>query len=61
MAGSAFNYVTYIRTTPERLWQALTEPAFTKRYWDTSFTTEWTAGSPMTCCTTGHTPRTGTR
>jgi DNA-binding transcriptional ArsR family regulator/uncharacterized protein YndB with AHSA1/START domain len=43
-----FVYVTYISATPERLWQALTEPAFTKRYWDTTFTTEWTAGSPMT-------------
>src|SRR3954469_2059222 len=27
----SFVYTTYIRTTPERLWQALTEPAFTKR------------------------------
>jgi DNA-binding transcriptional ArsR family regulator/uncharacterized protein YndB with AHSA1/START domain len=43
-----FVYTTYISTTPERLWQALTEPAFTKRYWETTFTTEWTAGSPMT-------------
>jgi len=41
-------YVTYIATTPERLWQALTEPAFTKRYWDTTFTTDWTVGAPMT-------------
>ena len=24
------------------------EPAFTKRYWDTSFTTDWAVGSPMT-------------
>jgi len=24
--------VTYIRTTPERLWQALTDPAFSRRY-----------------------------
>jgi len=43
-----FVYVTYIATTPERLWQALTEPAFTRRYWDTTFTTDWTVGSPMT-------------
>ncbi|MBX6387884.1 MAG: metalloregulator ArsR/SmtB family transcription factor [Frankia sp.] len=43
-----FVYVTYIRTTPERLWQALTDPAFTKRYWDTAFTTEWTPGATMT-------------
>ena len=26
-----FVYTAYIRTTPERLWQALTEPAFTRR------------------------------
>jgi DNA-binding transcriptional ArsR family regulator/uncharacterized protein YndB with AHSA1/START domain len=43
-----FVYVTYISTTPEQLWQALTEPAFTKRYWDTTFTTDWTVGSPIT-------------
>jgi len=41
-------YTTYISTTPERLWQALTEPAFTKRYWETEFITDWAQGSPMT-------------
>ena len=41
-------YATYISTTPERLWQALTEPAFTKRYWETTFDTDWTQGSTMT-------------
>jgi uncharacterized protein YndB with AHSA1/START domain len=30
---SKFVYVTYIRTTPEKLWAALTEPEFTKQYW----------------------------
>ena len=29
----SFVYTTYIRTTPEQLWQALTDPAFTRRYW----------------------------
>ena len=33
MADSRFVYVTYIRTTPEKLWQALTDPEFTRRYW----------------------------
>ena len=28
-----FVYVTYIRTTPERLWEALTKPEFTRAYW----------------------------
>jgi uncharacterized protein YndB with AHSA1/START domain len=42
-----FVYTTYIRTTPERLWAALTEPAFTERYWETGIDTDWKAGSPM--------------
>ena len=28
-----FVYVTYIRTTPAKLWQALTQPEWTERYW----------------------------
>ena len=47
MQKPSFVYTTYIQTTPERLWQALTEPAFTKRYWDVTFETDWTAGSTM--------------
>jgi uncharacterized protein YndB with AHSA1/START domain/DNA-binding transcriptional ArsR family regulator len=43
-----FVYTTYIRTTPERLWQALTDPAFTSRWWQTTFDTDWEVGSPMT-------------
>ncbi|MFI8183482.1 metalloregulator ArsR/SmtB family transcription factor [Actinacidiphila glaucinigra] len=47
MSESAFVYTTYIRTTPERLWQALTDPAFTRRYWGVAFETDWAAGSAM--------------
>ena len=28
-----FVYVTYIRTTPERLWAALTDPQTIRQYW----------------------------
>jgi uncharacterized protein YndB with AHSA1/START domain/DNA-binding transcriptional ArsR family regulator len=43
-----FVYTTYIKTTPERLWQALTDPAFTRRYWfGVTFETDWRPGSPM--------------
>jgi DNA-binding transcriptional ArsR family regulator/uncharacterized protein YndB with AHSA1/START domain len=42
-----FVYTTYIRTTPEQLWKGLTDPAFTKRYWNTTFDTDWQVGSPM--------------
>lgn len=33
MAESRFVYVIYIRTTPEKLWQALLEPEFTRQFW----------------------------
>src|SRR3954471_10565977 len=36
-----FAYTTYISTTPEKLWQALTEPAFTRQYWGVAFETDW--------------------
>jgi uncharacterized protein YndB with AHSA1/START domain/DNA-binding transcriptional ArsR family regulator len=48
MEQPQFVYTTYIRTTPERLWQALTDPAFTGRWWQTTFETDWQAGSAMT-------------
>ncbi len=45
--GSSFVYVTYIRTTPERLWSALTSPEFTMQYWfGMRSESDWTAGSP---------------
>ena len=43
-----FVYTTYIRTTPRQLWQALTDPAFTRRYWGVEFESDWSVGSPMT-------------
>jgi uncharacterized protein YndB with AHSA1/START domain/DNA-binding transcriptional ArsR family regulator len=48
MSKPEFVYTTYINTTPERLWQALTDPAFTKRYWNSAFDTDWQPGSEMT-------------
>ncbi len=47
MDTPSFVYTTYIQTTPERLWDALTSPAFTERYWDLTFETDWQPGSPM--------------
>lgn len=46
--STEFVYTTYIKTTPERLWQALTDPAFTRRYWNSAFDTDWQPGSVMT-------------
>ena len=46
MARSTFVYVTYIRTTPDKLWSALTEPDFMRQYWfGVHCESEWTAGS----------------
>jgi uncharacterized protein YndB with AHSA1/START domain len=33
MSKPSFVYVTYIATTPNKLWQALTDPQFTAQYW----------------------------
>ena len=42
-----FIYVTYIRTTPEQLWQALTDPAFVRQYWfGMTQECEWKEGAP---------------
>jgi uncharacterized protein YndB with AHSA1/START domain len=47
MARSTFVYVTYIRTTPEELWSALTDAEFMKQYWfGNHCESGWTAGSP---------------
>ena len=45
-AGSKFVYVTFIRTTPEKLWEALTKPEFTRIYWyDMWQDSDWKEGS----------------
>ncbi len=46
MAESRFVYVTYIRTTPAKLWQALMDPEFTRQYWcETRQESEWKPGA----------------
>ena len=44
-----FVYTTYIRTTPERLWQAVTDPAFSERYMGHGLvsdgSSDWAVGS----------------
>ena len=47
MARSTFVYVTYIRTTPEKLWSALTDAQFMKQYWfGVHGESQWKPGSP---------------
>jgi len=47
MNHDAFEYKIYIDTTPKRLWRALTDPAKTHKWWNTSLVTDWRAGSAM--------------
>ncbi len=58
-----FIYVTYIRSTPESVWEALTEPRFTRQYWGGHANiSDWKKGSKWKteaegdkggCCTGG--------
>jgi uncharacterized protein YndB with AHSA1/START domain len=44
---STFVYVIFIRTTPEKLWEALTDPQFIRKYWfDVIIECGWKKGSP---------------
>ena len=46
MAQTKFVYVTFIRTTPEKLWDALTQPDFNRAYWFGMWQDcEWKQGS----------------
>ncbi|MBP2339946.1 ArsR/SmtB family transcription factor [Saccharothrix coeruleofusca] len=40
-----FVYVTYIESTPERVWEALTDPELTAAYWGHSNVSDWQVGS----------------
>ena len=60
MRKPEFVYVTYIETTPEKLWQALTSSEFSKRYWfNTELKTDWKIGSPFALVTNGTTTDVG--
>ena len=60
MRKPEFVYVTYIETTPEKLWEALTSSEFSKRYWfGTELKTDWKIGSPFALVMNGTTTDTG--
>jgi uncharacterized protein YndB with AHSA1/START domain len=44
----SFVYVTYIATTPEKLWRALTDGTVTREYWGgRTIESDWKVGSPF--------------
>jgi uncharacterized protein YndB with AHSA1/START domain len=60
MRKPEFVYVTYIETTPEKLWEALTSSEFSKRYWfGTELRTDWKIGSPFALVMNGTTTDVG--
>ncbi|MBI3596006.1 MAG: SRPBCC family protein [Nitrospirae bacterium] len=48
MSKQKFVYVSYIKTTIDVLWKALTSPEFTRKYWlGQSIVCDWKVGSPL--------------
>jgi uncharacterized protein YndB with AHSA1/START domain/DNA-binding transcriptional ArsR family regulator len=47
MTDTEFVYTTYIEAPPELVWRALTDPAFTRRYWGMEFESDWMVGSKI--------------
>jgi uncharacterized protein YndB with AHSA1/START domain len=48
MSNQKFVYVTYIRTSPDELWEALTGSEFTRQYWmGHDVESDWKAGSSV--------------
>jgi uncharacterized protein YndB with AHSA1/START domain len=43
---TSFVYVTYIRSTPEKVFDAITKPEVARRYWGHENVSDWKPGSP---------------
>jgi len=46
VADSTFVYVTYIRSTPAKIYAALTDARVTRKYWMMENVSDWKPGSP---------------
>jgi len=45
MSKAKFVYVTYIRSTPAKVWKGLIDAEFTRRYWEHLNVSNWKRGS----------------
>ena len=45
MKTAEFHYTTYIKSTPEKVWAAITTPEFARQYWGNANFSDWKAGS----------------
>ena len=43
--STEFVYVTYIASTPEKIWKALTDADLSRKYWGNSNVSDWKPGS----------------
>jgi uncharacterized protein YndB with AHSA1/START domain len=60
MSKPGFVYVTYIETTPEKLWEALTSSEFSRQYWfGSELRSDWRVGSPFALVMDGKTTDSG--
>jgi uncharacterized protein YndB with AHSA1/START domain len=60
MSKPEFVYVTYIETTREKLWEALTSSEFSRRYWfGTELKSDWKVGSALALVMNGTVTDTG--
>src|SRR5262245_25619908 len=46
MTDTKFVYVTYISSTAEKVWEALTKAEITRNYWGHENVSDWRTGSP---------------
>lgn len=51
MTTETFVYVTYIRSTADKVWQALIEGELTRQYWGHENVSDWKPGSTWTHAT----------
>lgn len=47
MKNHTFVYVSYIKTSVDTLWSALTSTEFTRQYWKKMIKSDWKVGSPV--------------
>ncbi|MFJ2744705.1 SRPBCC domain-containing protein [Streptomyces sp. NPDC087440] len=43
----AFDCIVYVRASPDQVWQALTDPAQTIRFWGLTLASDWRPGAPV--------------
>ena len=51
-------YTTYIRSTPQKVWDAITQPKFARQYWGgLALVSDWKKGSTWDMATDDETPK----